>query len=69
MIWITLACLIGIITFFQLGTMSVWMIVMAQTIKVLLFVLTGGLLYVLCRYLKSRKQMKTHMETEIRRIA
>jgi membrane protein implicated in regulation of membrane protease activity len=72
MIWIFLAVFFGAITFTSLGIMTVKVSILTMTLKAMLFLCSGGLLYVLWRYLKSRRDMKTHRATEtteIRRIA
>jgi membrane associated rhomboid family serine protease len=69
MIWIFLAVFFGAITFTSLGIMTVKVSILSMALKALLFLCSGGLLYFAWLYLKSRKAMKTHRTTEIRRIA
>ena len=50
MIWIFLAVLLGIITFTSLGAMSVWVSMLMMTLKVMLIVISAGLLYFAYKY-------------------
>ncbi len=58
MIWIFLAVALGIITFTSLGAMSVWLVILGQAVKVLLFVVSFGLLYLVWRQFKDDKKSK-----------
>lgn len=52
---IYLFAIFAALALFQLGTLSVWVVVLTQTIKVLLFILSFGLLYFVWRQYKATK--------------
>ncbi len=69
MIWIFLAVFFGAITFVSLGVMTVKVSILTGALKALLFICSGGLLYVLWRYIKTRRNEQASIPAETRRIA
>jgi hypothetical protein len=59
MIWIFLAVALGIFTYTSLGAMSVYLSMLTVTLKVLLFILSGGLLYFPWQFMRTLRASKT----------